>query len=123
MNKPSLELKMECNRCKVAAFCPRRGASPLMTPDGKREFCSIIGGYGREPVDPSILSEQSKRLVESNGPCLTIAEVPVYDNDRVETVMEKVFSPPIKHDRETVASPPESVYDGSYVRPGHEPRY
>lgn len=95
-----MNLEVECNRCLVASYCSKRGSSPSFTKNGKVHLCVLIGGYGRKPVDPQILSEKSKIAYENNGPCLTIAEVPSIINDDVFRVVEKIFSPPITHPRE-----------------------
>jgi hypothetical protein len=88
-------IEMECSKCAVANTCPRRGASPLAS-DNKSVFkCRIIGGFGREPVDPLILSAESRAIFNRNGPCLTIAEVPILDDQKTVTYeVTKIFSPP-----------------------------
>lgn len=87
-------IEMECNRCSVANTCPRRGASPLNL-DGKMLKCRIVGGFGRNPVDRTVLSDASKAASDKDGPCLTIAEVPTLDDQKFLTMeVVKIFSPP-----------------------------
>jgi len=64
--------------------------------------CRVVGGYGRTPVDPSSLSEESKARAEKDGPCLTIADVPTVDPHTGKLYLEtvKVFHHPITHPRE-----------------------
>lgn len=95
---------MECSKCRVASFCPKKGSSPLQLGDNKRALCSLVGGYGRAPVDPSILSDESRAISAANGPCLTLAEVPELDEGSGEVIysLVKIFSPPILHERETI---------------------
>jgi len=98
-------LIVTCNKCKVAKTCPRRGSSPTTIPNTKKQlFCQIIGGYGRDPVDKSRLSANSLLLSERDGPCLTVAQVPTWNEDINAYMMDlvKIFSPPNKHPRETV---------------------
>jgi hypothetical protein len=95
---PSLE--MTCNRCLVAQTCPKSGSSPLFFSSGKRAHCRILGGYGRQPVDEAILSAESLVRSKKDGPCLTLAEVPVLDDGMVTWEITKVFSPPIVNERE-----------------------
>lgn len=99
---------MECPDCKIAAHCPKFGSSPLIMPSGLSVKCRIIGGYGKQPVDPTILSEESKALVAQHGPCLTIVEVPELDEGSGLAVHQvvKVFAPAVFHDREA-ATPDE----------------
>lgn len=93
-------LRMECNKCRVSKFCGKKGISPTRLNNGINIYCRLVGGYGRIPVDKEILSEDSKTIVSKNGRCLTIAEVPeVVGNDFIFHV-EKIFHPPVKHERE-----------------------
>ena len=70
-----MKIKVDCQRCMVNNSCPFSGQSPQIS--GKRLFyCMLIGGYGKAPLDPSILSKESRDLVEKNGPYLTLAEIP-----------------------------------------------
>ena len=62
-------LSMTCNRCKVASTCTCNGSSPFVLPSKQQLLCRLIGGYGREPIDPSLLSEESKSMSECDGPC------------------------------------------------------
>lgn len=94
-------LSVKCSDCKVAASCPKRGSSPVSI--GKRVFlCRLMDGYGRDAVDPSILSAESKVRSDKDGPCLTIAEVPAVDEQTVTYSVVKVFHHPITHEREKV---------------------
>ncbi len=95
-----MHLEMTCERCAVAQACPKNGSSPLFLPGAKRVHCRILGGFGKQPVDLSILSEKSKALVEKNGPCLTIAEVPRLEDELVTYETVKIFSQPVVSDRE-----------------------
>lgn len=95
-----MELEMTCDRCAVAKTCPRRGSSPLYLQGGKRVHCRILGGYGRQPLDPEVLSEESKKRVEKDGPCLTIAEVPSVVDGVVVHETVKIFAHPVLSDRE-----------------------
>jgi hypothetical protein len=93
-------IEMECNRCSVAKTCPRRGSSPISVEKAIVK-CKIIGGFGRTPVDRTVLSEESIARVDRDGPCLTIAEVPDVDEQGYVTfTVVKVFSPPCLSDRE-----------------------
>jgi hypothetical protein len=93
-------LEMTCDRCSVAQTCPKNGASPLFLSGGKRAHCRIVGGYGRTPVDPEILSSESRQRAEKDGPCLTIAEVPALEDGIVVHEVVKIFSPPVLSERE-----------------------
>lgn len=95
--------------------CPEKGASPLN--QGKnRVLCRLVGGYGRTPVDESILSEESKQTVSQNGPCLTIAEVPKTDESgRTVFKVVKIFSPPVLHEREQVSWHMNMIYPKSHT--------
>lgn len=108
-------LKMECDRCAVANNCEARGASPLIFPGGMA-FCHIIGGYGRNPVDKSILSEESKKKSLRDGECLTIAEVPrLEETGRVEKRVVFIFSSPVRHAREKTSIPKgNDIYPSSH---------
>jgi len=79
-------------------------------------MCRIVGGYGRESVDPTILSEESKKASEQNGPCLTIAEFPTLDEGSGKPYYKivKIFSQPVLHKREKLAPRIEMMYPKSY---------
>ncbi len=63
----------------------------------------MIGGYGRLPVDPGIMSDEAREAAARSGPCLTLAEVPSVDESgRVTYELVKIFSPPVLHDREVI---------------------
>jgi len=94
-------LGMDCVKCRVAATCPSKGASPLLVKGKRTAVCQLIGGYGRVPVDPTILSAESLARSKRDGTCMTIAEVPKFEPGHGviwETVF--VFSPPVLHGRE-----------------------
>jgi hypothetical protein len=105
MSAPN-SLQVLCKTCKISATCPKRGSSPLYA-DGNRKMmtCVVVGGYGRDPVDPSILSEESKSSSERDGRFLSIVEVPAFDKDSGKYYFEvvKVFHEPIVHPREKVS--------------------
>jgi len=107
-------LDMECRRCRVSSTCPKVGQSPLKV--GSKVFmCRIIGGYGRTPADPSILSEESAARAAKDGPCLTLAEVPTVDEDgTLVFVVERIFSQPILHDREKTDLRMDIMYPKSH---------
>lgn len=110
-------LQMECNKCRVASTCPRKGSSPLSLNSGKKVFCQIINGYGRIPVDVEILSTESLKRSKVDGPCLTIAEVPTIDEHSGNLIMEitKIFSRPILHEREILSFNQEMIYPKSHT--------
>jgi hypothetical protein len=109
-------LEMTCEKCAVRETCPRSGSSPAFLL-GKQMKCRLVGGYGRLPVDPEILSDESKRLATQNGPCITIAEVPCLSDDgAIDFEVIKVFSKPILSDRESSDMPLDSLYARSHVR-------
>lgn len=108
-------LNMECGRCRVSSTCPRVGQSPLKV-GGKTLMCRIVGGYGRTPADPSILSEESAKRAEKDGPCLTLAEIPVIEEDgTVMVVIERIFSQPILHEREKTDFQMDIMYPKSHL--------
>lgn len=91
-------MEMSCDKCAVSANCPSNGSSPLILKNGKKLFCQIIGGFGDKPIDTSILSNESLELVKSNGPCLTVAELPFIDEtDQITAKILKIFAPPVIH--------------------------
>jgi hypothetical protein len=96
-----MNLPMECSKCRVSATCPRNGSSPALTRAGKKVLCNIIGGYGRTPVDVEILSAESLGRSRRDGPCMTIAEVPVLEDDSIVMTVTTIFSPPVLHERES----------------------
>jgi hypothetical protein len=75
-------------------------------------LCQVVGGYGRIPIDPSILSEKSKELSDKNGPCLTIAEVPTHDIDsgKVRFEVTKIFHKPVLNSRERTDYQADMLY-------------
>ena len=99
------KLEMECGQCKVADECPARGASPLRLGSGKPVRCRLIGGYGQKPVPVDRMSDETRNVVERNGPCLTIAEVPRVDepSGRIYFETVKIWSQPKLHPRQTTS--------------------
>jgi hypothetical protein len=96
----SMNINMECDECVVAQTCPRKGSSPQKHNKITLK-CRIIGGFGREPVDKSVLSAESLEILNRDGPCLTIAEVPSIDEEGfVSYDVVKIFSPPCLTARE-----------------------
>lgn len=96
-------LEVRCSSCKVSGTCPRRGSSPLTLSGGKKQvLCRIVGGYSRTPLDESAMSEESRERSAADGPCLTLAEVPVRDeaSGLVSFEVTKIFHHPILHPRE-----------------------
>lgn len=86
-----------------------------MLGSGTKMVCRIVGGYGRQPVDPAILSPESLERSKSDGPCLTIAEVPsVVDGTFVIDVV-KIFAPAVTHEREKVAFNAEMIYPRTHT--------
>lgn len=65
--------------------------------------CRIIGGYGRTPVDRSILSSESALRADSDGPCLTLAEVPHFEDEVLSFKLTKIFSQPVLNKREIIS--------------------
>lgn len=110
-------LKMDCKKCRISSSCHRFGSSPLRMPNKPAEYCQIVGGYGREPVDPMILSPESLKARDKGGPCLTIAYVPVYDEETKQVDMEltKIFAMPVLHERETISWNAEMMYPKSHT--------
>lgn len=106
---------MDCNRCKIASSCPKNGTSPTIF-NNKKLFCNLVGGYGRIPIEESKLSEQSKELVKIYGPCLTIAEIPIMDQELgiIRTEIIKIFHQAVKHERETVSFQAGMLYPESH---------
>jgi len=98
-------LEVVCSKCRVADHCPSKGSSPLNHQGKRIAHCRLIGGYGREPIADKFLSEESKKLVEEHGPCLTIAEVPTIDegSGKFYYKVTKIFSEPITHPREKIS--------------------
>lgn len=84
--------------------------------DGRRIFCQLIGGYGRIPVEKSILSPESAQKAESDGPCLTIAEVPVVDEATglFHSELVKVFHPAVLHERENISFSQRLLYPKAF---------
>lgn len=109
-------LHVQCSACRVAPTCPRNGSSPHLLQGGTKVFCRIVGGYGREPVDRSILSEESAARSDRDGPCMTFAEVPTVDPDSGHLVMQltKVFHQPVRHERETTNLMQDMLYPKSH---------
>ena len=93
-------IEMECARCPVSSTCPSRGASPTLHNEGVIK-CQIVGGFGRDPVDRTILSFESMAIADRDGPCLTVAEVPhIGETGQIEFQLVKIFSQPVLSTRE-----------------------
>ena len=108
-------LEMFCSRCLVSKTCPKSGSSP-MTHKNKRNICRIIGGYGQKPVDESILSEENKKIAKQNGYCITLAEIPILQEDNnVGFELTKIFSQPILSPRQKSNIPLDSMYARSHI--------
>lgn len=110
-----MHLEMTCDRCAVVKTCSKSGSSPLIHLK-KRYTCSILGGYGKIPVDESILSEESKEIAKHNGPCLTLASVPEVQEGSVNMILVKIFSPPILSKHEKTNMPLDSIYPQSHTK-------
>lgn len=103
-------LEVTCQSCKVASFCPSKGSSPLLRAGKLVARCRLVGGYGRVPVRPEALSQESLEVAQQNGMCLTIAEVPSLLGDgRVTYDTVKIFAPPSLHPREVKPVAPVDV--------------
>lgn len=109
-------LPVKCDVCKVAQTCPKKGSSPLVLRSKKQIFCQLVGGYGRVPVDQSILSEESRARSVSDGPCVTIAEVPQFDegSGTVHIEVVKVFHAAVLHEREKTSFNQDMIYPKSH---------
>jgi hypothetical protein len=94
-------IDVDCNRCKLAGQCPKRGSSPVVFKN-RKVFCKILGGYGRSPIDEEVLSDSSKEVSLTSGRCLTLVSIPFLDkaSGTVCTELIKVFHQPILHARE-----------------------
>lgn len=104
-------LEVECQNCKLRDFCPKVGSSPL-----NMKKCKIYGGYGRTPVDAGVLSEESLALMERNGPCLNIVDIPTENSfNGTHFELTKIFAPPILHEREKVGWPFSLMYPKSHT--------
>ena len=108
-------LEMECSRCEVSKTCPRSGASPVRV--GSRTVkCRIIGGYGRKPLDAPAMSADTAARAAIDGPCRTIAEIPVADEDgTVSFFTEKIFSNAVLHEREKIGYQIDVMYPKSHT--------
>jgi hypothetical protein len=69
------------------------------------------------PADRSILSEESKERADRDGPCLTLAELPVLDLATGEVKYEvlKIFSPPVLHEREKTNDMQNLLYPKNHL--------
>lgn len=54
-------------------------------------------------MDAEILSADSLERVQRDGPCMTIAEVPTFEDDMFEMRTTIIFAPAVLHPRETVS--------------------
>lgn len=113
MNDPR-PLPMTCDKCRVASTCPSKGSSPMKL-GRQTALCNLLGGYGRTPVDPLILSAESAARAAADGPCLTIAEVPYVDAGSLtlQYKIEKIFSKPVLHAREVSTEMMDRLYPKS----------
>ena len=110
-----MNLDMTCDRCLVSKTCPKSGSSPL-THKSKRYVCRLVGGYGQKPVDESILSEESKKIAKRDGYCITLAEIPIIQEDNnVGFELTKIFSQPILSEHQKTKIPLDSIYAKSHV--------
>lgn len=92
-------LEMVCDKCAVAGTCPRKGSSPILV--GKSLVkCRIVNGFGKKPIEKHILSPESLKISERDGPCLTVAEVPSFSEGELSFDVVKIFSPPVLAQRE-----------------------
>ena len=109
-------LQVACSSCKVASTCPANGSSPLVRGGKPVALCHLVGGYGRTPVDKAILSAESLARAAKDGECLTVAEVPRYDDasGRVYYETVKIFAPPVLHSRETTGASVDSIIPKSH---------
>lgn len=106
-------LELDCQKCRISSKCPKFGSSPLVI-DGKQILCRLVGGYGRVPIDETILSEESLEKFKKDGPCLTIAEIPSFENGIVAFTVEKIFSDPVLNERETTNEQLDRLYPKSH---------
>lgn len=97
-------LNIECEKCQVSKNCEKNGSSPLEY-DGKKYYCKLVGGYGRKPVDETILSEESLKKMKESGPCLTIVEIPIVEDEILTYKAHKIFSEAVLHPREVNVPP------------------
>jgi len=96
-----MNLEMECKNCRVAAHCPKKGASPLVE-NWRRYLCRIVGGFPAKEVAIDKISSKSLEICKQNGGrCLTIAEVPEKEDDVIVYSLVKVFGPPVMMNRQT----------------------
>ena len=88
------------------------GSSPLKVNGEVTNKCYLIGGYGRIPARESDLSEESLKLRQLHGECITFAMIPRYDVDGDCVVYElvKIFSPPVLHEREKTDYQMDMIY-------------
>lgn len=105
---------MECRKCRVADYCPSKGSSPLIVLK-KRFLCVLVGGYGKVPVDPGILSDESRVIAQKQGGCLTLAEIPTYEDEIVTFKLTKIFSPPQLSAREATNEMLDRLYPKSSI--------
>lgn len=91
--------------------------SPFL-PSGSRKpvFCVIVGGYGRDPVDRDKLSDAARARSDRDGPCLTVAEVPVQDMATKHVYRETVtiYHHPVRHAREKAELVATMLYPKSH---------
>lgn len=91
-----------CKTCKLAETCPDKGSSPLITKGNKQVYCELLGNYGIDPVEESILSPDSLVRMKKDGPCTSYVQIPKFDKDSgtVYTEPKVIFHQPILHERQ-----------------------
>lgn len=114
MSSPPKALEMTCNLCKISETCPKKGSSPINV-KGTLIKCRILNGYCKTEINDSKLSVASKELKIKNGPCLSIAEVPmVIESGHIVYETTKIFHKPILHPRETTTYVAGMLYPKSH---------
>jgi hypothetical protein len=97
---------LTCDKCKLATTCPKKGSSPFSHQGQKQLKCELIGNFGKDPVDVSILSLASRARMEKDGPCTSYVDIPMYDasSDKVTFETTIIFHHPIRHPRDLAVS-------------------
>lgn len=95
-------MMLSCNTCKLSETCPKRGVSPLTVKGNKKVYCQLIGNFGIDPVDESILSPASLVRMKKDGPCTSYVEVPEFDkySNMLHYSHIVIFHKPILHERQ-----------------------
>jgi len=115
------KLQIRCAKCKVANWCPAKGASPINLGSGKPVYCRLIGGYGQVPVPEHKMSDKTKEIAKDQGACLTIVEVPRIDESSGKLYFETIliWSQPQLHPRQTTTTAMDrALGPSSYKRQG-----